>query len=836
MRPLNTGRSRRRAFFECEAWALGDGISRTFTSTFTSTAAGKGMRYHTLFHFFFPFLGWLRRYNLQDLKRDSIAGFTVALVLIPQSMANAQLAGLPAYHGLYAALLPAVVGGLWGSSRHMVSGMGAVIAIMAAAALEPLPVSSPQEYIAYMALLTLLVGLLQILFGALRLGILVNFLSLPVISGFINAAAVIIAASQIGKLFGVSVEPSPSSLGTFLHTLGALWNYFHGPSMLMAALAFIVITLCARFFPKMPAVLTAVVICTFLSWAFGFENTVKVDIEHVKSHEARSLLRRVDDNERKMRQLTAAIASLEQQAGKSGLKMEEELRRQYTVKELELRLAIVREENALVRQQLRLTTFTGKLQEDGSWFFYRRKSPDISYLMASPDGERAERESAAAGAEGAAAGIAAMPGNDVIETPGAKLPAEKNEGLAWRLRMGGGALEPASLVFASGGAVVGSIPAGLPSFTLPSFSWEVIVMLFQQAIIIAFIGFAESISIAKSAARARGYRIDANQELVGQGLANISGALVMTCPVSGSFSSSAVNLAARARTGLSCVFAGLGALATLLFFTGGLYHLPQPVLAVIVLRAVGNIMHFGDFQRLLTTQWQDGAIAVITFAATLFFAPHLDYGIAIGVVLSMASYFYRSMNPRISSLSNGPGNMLRDAKVHKLAECRHIAVVHFQGPLFFGNTGLFEEYILKLLAEKKELRHIHLVCSGITSIDTSGEDSLEMVLDQAQKRGVDFSFSGVVGDVAAVLETAGVLHMVGNENVFLTPREAVCAVYSRIKHNFDCQECPFSTLFCRKREIAEGYKSYYSVPEQLFVADDSGGDPWQSGEKDQSCK
>jgi Sulfate permease and related transporters (MFS superfamily) len=257
---------------------------------------------------------------------------------------------------------------------------------------------------------------------------------------------------------------------------------------------------------------------------------------------------------------------------------------------------------------------------------------------------------------------------------------------------------------------------------------------------------------------------------------------------------------------------------------------------VIVLRAVVNIMHLDDFKRLFASQWQDGLIAVTTFAATFIFAPHLDYGLAIGVVLSMALYFYRSMHPRISSLSNGPGNMLRDVKVFKLAECRHIAVIHFQGPLFFGNSGVLEEYILKLLAEKKDLRHIHLVCSGITSIDTSGEDSLEMVLEQAHKFGVECSFSGVVGDVAAMFETSGMLHLVGMENVFLTPREAVCAIYARMKHSFDCEDCPFSKLYCRKREIAQGYTSYYPLSEKMFATGYEGEEAWLEQEKNKKFK
>ena len=185
-------------------------------------------------HFFFPFLSWVKEYSVASLKKDAAAGLTVALVLVPQSMANAQLAGLPAWHGLYAALLPALVGGFWGSSRQMVTGTVAVISLMAAAALEPLAITGPEGYIAAMALLTLLVGALQLTCGLLRLGIVVNFLSLPVLCGFTNAAALIIAASQLPKLFGVSVDSAGRQYETVLRTLDSALNYTHLPSLLLA--------------------------------------------------------------------------------------------------------------------------------------------------------------------------------------------------------------------------------------------------------------------------------------------------------------------------------------------------------------------------------------------------------------------------------------------------------------------------------------------------------------------------------------------------------------------------------------------------------------------------
>ncbi len=164
------------------------------------------MKAQIYFQRLFPFLSWIGELrNAKTLRTDMLSGLTVALVLIPQSMAYAQLAGLPPYYGLYAAFLPPIVSALFGSSRQLATGPVAVVSLMTAAALEPLASAGSEGYIAYAILLALLVGLIQITLGMLRLGVLVNFLSHPVVLGFTNAAAIIIATSQLGKILGVTV-------------------------------------------------------------------------------------------------------------------------------------------------------------------------------------------------------------------------------------------------------------------------------------------------------------------------------------------------------------------------------------------------------------------------------------------------------------------------------------------------------------------------------------------------------------------------------------------------------------------------------------------------------
>ncbi|MCJ7684325.1 MAG: SulP family inorganic anion transporter, partial [Desulfobacteraceae bacterium] len=168
---------------------------------------------------FFPFLAWFRNYGLEPLRIDAISGLTVALVLIPQSMAYAQLAGLPAYYGLYASFLPPMIAALFGSSRQLATGPVAVVSLMTAASLEPLATAGSEGYIAYAILLALMVGVFQLTLGVLRLGLVVNFLSHPVVNGFTTAAALIIASSQLSKMFGVYVDKGEHHYETIIRVV-----------------------------------------------------------------------------------------------------------------------------------------------------------------------------------------------------------------------------------------------------------------------------------------------------------------------------------------------------------------------------------------------------------------------------------------------------------------------------------------------------------------------------------------------------------------------------------------------------------------------------------------
>ncbi len=167
-----------------------------------------------------PFLRWFP-YAGATLRADFIAGLTVALVLVPQSMAYAQLAGLPPYYGLYAAFLPVMVAALWGSSNQLGTGPVAVASLLTASALTPLAAPGSEAFVALAIMLALLVGIIQLALGAFKLGVVVNFLSHPVIVGFTNAAAIIIALSQVNKLIGVPMGRSEPFIERHLGRLAA---------------------------------------------------------------------------------------------------------------------------------------------------------------------------------------------------------------------------------------------------------------------------------------------------------------------------------------------------------------------------------------------------------------------------------------------------------------------------------------------------------------------------------------------------------------------------------------------------------------------------------------
>ncbi|WBB53616.1 sulfate permease [Verrucosispora sp. WMMD573] len=215
-----------------------------------------------------PLLGWLRHYDRRTLRHDLIAGLTVAVMLVPQSMAYAALAGMPPVTGLYASVVPLLVYALLGSSGSLAVGPVAITALMTGTALAPLADGDPTRYAALAGLLALLVGAIQVLMGVLRLGALINFMSHSVLSGFASAAAIVIATSQVKDLLGLDAGRAE----TFPEIAASLWRSattVHPLTVLVSATSVAGLLLVRRYLPKLPGALLVVAGVTVASIAFS---------------------------------------------------------------------------------------------------------------------------------------------------------------------------------------------------------------------------------------------------------------------------------------------------------------------------------------------------------------------------------------------------------------------------------------------------------------------------------------------------------------------------------------------------------------------------------------
>lgn len=712
---------------------------------------------------FLPFLAWFKEYNIANLRRDFIAGVTVALVLIPQSMAYAQLAGLPVYYGLYAAFLPPMLAALFGSSRQLATGPVAVVSLMTAAALEPLATAGSAAFISYAILLALLVGVFQFTLGLLRLGIVVNFLSHPVVNGFTNAAALIIATSQLSKLFGVYVDRSEYHYQTVLNVIRSAMTYTHWPTFGVGVLAFAIMLGLKYLNPRIPNVLVAVVVTTLISWGTGFEHNSTAKLSMIQSPQVSGIISEFNGALSKIERLgtdrairTSAIIEVERTHGRDSI---EAIQARHEVVLLSADIQELKEELRRYRAELRAFRFVAVAEAEGETSFF-----------------------------------------PVEQVP----PDARTDGRRWRLKVGNSPLDGAAIPLMGGGAVVGAIPEGLPGLSLPQMSINVILQLLSLAAVISLLGFMEAISIAKAMAAKTGQRLDPNQELIGQGLANIIGSFGQSYPVSGSFSRSAVNIQAGAVTGMSSVFTSSSVAIVLLFFTPLLFYLPQSVLAAIIMMAVVGLLNVSGVVRAWRTQKHDGIIAVVSFICTLAFAPHLDRGIMVGVVLSLGISLFRHMRPDVAVLAKHPDGSYRNCARWGLKQCRYIAVIRFHGSLFFANCSYLEDRVLERLATTRDLRHVLLVGNAINELDASAEEMLSSLIDKLHHAGYQVSFSGLNDSILDVMRRTHLYEKIGDNHMFRNVQMALQAIHAKAHENSQEKECPLLKVCYESSHRASG--------------------------------
>src|SRR5690625_3208149 len=523
-----------------------------------------------------PATNWLSEYNRKDLNGDLSAGIIVAVMLIPQGMAYAMLAGLPPVIGLYAATIPLIVYALFGTSRQLAVGPVAMVSLLVFAGVSPIAEPGSTQYISLVLLLMLMIGVIQFLMGVLRLGFLVNFLSHAVISGFTSAAAIIIGLSQLKHLLGISIESSNVFL-ILLETVQKL---------------------------------------TEINW------------------------------------LAFAIGG----------------------------------------GSILLLLFLKK---------YARKIPGP---------------------------LAAVVGSILV---------------VYFLNL-----------HEYGISIVGDVPKGLPALSLPSFTTDEFIALLPAALTISFIGFMESIAMAKAIAAREKYKIDPNKELVGLGLANVAGSFFSAYPVTGGFSRSAVNYQAGARTPLATIITAILILLTLQFFTGLFYYLPQAVLAAIIMVAVYSLIDLKEAKYLFQVKRLDGWTWVVTFVATL--AIGIEQGIIIGAVFSLLIFIGRSAYPHVAELGFLQGqNIYRNIERHPEAQTEEdILIFRVDASLYFANIAFLENKLCDRVRDKSNVKWVIFDLSGVNSIDAIATRGMEEVMESCGEGKITYLFTHVKGPVMDLFKKA----------------------------------------------------------------------------------
>ncbi len=325
--------------------------------------------------------------------------------------------------------------------------------------------------------------------------------------------------------------------------------------------------------------------------------------------------------------------------------------------------------------------------------------------------------------------------------------------------------------------IVGEVPKGLPSFGVPTFSWDQAQALIPIALTISLVSFMESIAVAKAIqAKHKNYKVIPNQELVSLGLANIGGAFFQSYPTTGGFSRTAVNDQAGAKTGMASIISAVLIILTLLFLTPLFYYLPKAILASVIMVAVFGLIDFKEVKYLWKTNRVDFAMLIVTFVATLSLG--IEQGIGVGVILSLVMVIYRTTRPHYAILGKVPGTTFyRNVERFEGLETRDdLLILRFDAQLYFANTNFFRDVLLdEIVKRKKTLKAVLIVAESINYVDSSAMHALKEIVEDCKNNGIKVLFSGVKGPVRDAMAKSNLVSAVGEDHFFMSIQEAVDA-------------------------------------------------------------
>lgn len=559
-----------------------------------------------------PILRWAPRYNRAALADDFLAAVIVTIMLIPQSLAYALIAGLPPEAGLYASMAPLLLYTIFGTSTALAVGPVAVISLMTAATVGDFAARGTADYASVALALAFLVGLILLTLGVLRLGFLANFLSHPIISGFITASGVLIAASQLKHILGIDAS------GDNLIEIG-ISLVAHSPST------------------HLPTLIIGASVIAFLFWT------------------------------------------------RSSLK----------------------------------PLLVGWGLNDRPAALLSRAAPLLAIVLT------------------------------IILVSVFRLDA-------------------------AGVSIVGATPRGLPAVALPDFDWPLWRALIGPAMLIAIIGYVESVSVAQTLAAKRRERIDLDQELIALGASNVAAGVAGGFPVTGGFARSVVNFDAGARTPAAGAFTAIGIAVAAMFLTPLLFNLPKATLAATIIVAVLSLVDIGAIRR----TWIYSKADFVAMATTILgvFGFGVEAGVMAGVILSIFLLLHRASRPHSAVVGQVPGTEhFRNVLRHQVVTSPNVVSVRIDGDLFFANARFVEDRLMAMAPEGSPVRHVVLMCSAINSIDSSALEALESANRRLKEFGVHLHLTEVKGPVMDRLKRSHFLDDL-NGGVYLSEFEAMNAL------------------------------------------------------------
>jgi len=324
-------------------------------------------------------------------------------------------------------------------------------------------------------------------------------------------------------------------------------------------------------------------------------------------------------------------------------------------------------------------------------------------------------------------------------------------------------------------AIIRDIPSGLPSFGIPDFDIDQIRELFPIALTLVMVGYLETISIGKSLeAKQEAYRIRPNQELLALGISNIVGSLFQSYPISSSFSRSAVNQESGAKTGMAALISVAMVIFTVLFLTPLFYYLPKTVLAAIIIVAVFGLINLREAVYLWKVNQLDFWLMLATFTGTLVLG--IEFGIIVGVGLSLIVLIFRTSRPYVTELGKVPNsNFYRNKnRFEEVIIESDILIFRFDAQLFYANSTYFRDKLDTMVYEKgAALQLIVLDAESINRVDSTGVEMLKESIKYYQKKQISFFLAGVKGPVRDDLFRSEILSIIDVNHFFMRVNDAV---------------------------------------------------------------